>query len=155
MDGVLKSSLMEVIRATELHTNEVAVLFDAYRVYYEQAPDYSGARLFIAERMEKKDSVIFVAMEGEEIIGFTQLYPIFTSLGMKRSWLLNDLYVLEAHRGKGAGKLLLDAAAALGRETDSSWMMLQTYTSNTGAQALYEREGFERDDHSYYYYKSL
>lgn len=146
---------MEVIRATELHTNEVAVLFDAYRGYYDQAPDFKGALAFITQRIEQKDSVIFVVLKGDEIIGFTQLYPIFTSLGMKRGWLLNDLYVLEEHRGMGAGKLLLDAAAAHGKATDAAWLMLQTYIANTGAQALYEREGFKKDTNSYYYYKSI
>lgn len=146
---------MEVIRATELHTNEVAVLFDAYRSYYDQAPDFKGALAFITERITQKDSVIFVVLKGDEIIGFTQLYPLFTSLGMKRGWLLNDLYVLEEHRGMGAGKLLLDAAAAHGKATDAAWLMLQTYIANTGAQALYEREGFKKDTNSYYYYKSI
>ena len=146
---------MEVIRATELHTNEVAVLFDAYRTYYDQAPDFKEALAFITERIKKKDSVIFVVWQTDKIIGFTQLYPIFTSLGMKRGWLLNDLYVLEEHRGRGAGKALLEAAAAYGRKTDAAWLMLQTYIANTGAQALYEKEGFKKDTNSYYYYKAL
>ncbi|MET3879899.1 GNAT family N-acetyltransferase [Chitinophaga sp. OAE865] len=146
---------MDVIQATELHTNEVAVLFDAYRSYYDQAPDFKGALEFISERIAQKDSVIFVVLLDAEIIGFTQLYPIFTSLGMKRGWLLNDLYVLEEHRGRGAGKALLDKAAAYGKSTNAAWLMLQTYIANTGAQKLYEKEGFRKDTNSYYYYKAL
>lgn len=146
---------MDVIQATELHTNEVAVLFDAYRSYYDQAPDFKGALDFITQRIAQKDSVIFVALLDAEIIGFTQLYPIFTSLGMKRGWLLNDLYVLEEHRGMGAGKALLDKAAAYGKSTNAAWLMLQTYIANTGAQKLYEKEGFKKDTNSYYYYKAL
>lgn len=146
---------MEVIQATELHTNEVAVLFDAYRSYYDQAPDFKGALAYITERIAKKDSEIFVALLGDEIVGFTQLYPIFTSIGMKRAWLLNDLYVLEEHRGKGAGRALVDAATAHGKKTDAGWLMLQTYIANTTAQALYEKEGFIKDINSFYYYKTL
>lgn len=146
---------MDVIQATELHTNEVAVLFDAYRSYYDQAPDFKGALDFVTERIAQKDSVIFVALKDAEIIGFTQLYPIFTSLGMKRGWLLNDLYVLEEHRGMGAGKALLDKAAEYGKSTNAAWLMLQTYIANTGAQKLYEKEGFKKDTNSYYYYKAL
>ncbi|WP_143307478.1 GNAT family N-acetyltransferase [Chitinophaga vietnamensis] len=146
---------MEVIQATELHLNEVAVLFDAYRSFYGQAPDFRGALEFITARMNNKESIIFVALEGEEIIGFTQLYPIFTSVGMKRGWLLNDLYVLEAHRGKGAGSALIDAAEAHGKATNAAWLMLQTYIDNTTAQQLYESKGFKKDTNSYYYYLSL
>lgn len=146
---------MEVIQATELHTNEVAVLFDAYRSYYDQDPDFKGALAFVTERITKKDSVIYVAMLKDEIIGFVQLYPIFTSIGMKKAWLLNDLYVLEEHRGIGAGKALLDAAYQLGKDTGAAWLMLQTYTSNKVAQSLYEKEGFVKDASSYYYYRKI
>lgn len=146
---------MEVIQATELHLNEVAVLFDAYRSYYDQAPDFKGALAFITDRITKQDSKIFVVLEGDEIVGFTQLYPIFTSVGMKRGWLLNDLYVLDEHRGKGAGKALVDAATEHGKQTGAAWLMLQTYIANTTAQALYEKEGFIKDTNSYYYYKPL
>lgn len=146
---------MEIITATDQHIDETAVLFDAYRRFYKQAPDYEGARAFIGTRINARESVIFLALEEGSIIGFCQLYPIFSSVGMKRGWLLNDLYVLESHRGKGAGSALIDRAATLGRETSSGWLMLQTEISNTSAQALYEQKGFKRDEQSYYYYLSL
>jgi GNAT superfamily N-acetyltransferase len=146
---------MEVVQATELHTNEVAVLFDAYRSFYDQDPDFKGALAYITDRITKKDSIIYVAMEEAEIIGFVQLYPIFTSIGMKRAWILNDIYVLEEYRGKGVGKALMNATYEHGKETNASWIMLQTYISNTVAQSLYEKEGFVRDTNSYYYYKKL
>ncbi|NIG54852.1 N-acetyltransferase [Chitinophaga sp. Cy-1792] len=146
---------MEVVQATALHTNEVAVLFDAYRSYYDQAPDFNGALKYITERIEKKDSTIFVAMELDEIVGFVQLYPIFSSVSMKKAWLLNDLFVLEEHRGNGAGSALLDAAQSLAKDTDAAWLMLQTYVSNTNAQSLYEKKGYKKDSNSYYYYLSV
>ncbi|MFB6453944.1 GNAT family N-acetyltransferase [Chitinophaga sp. Hz27] len=146
---------MEVVRATELHTNEVAVLFDAYRSYYDQAPDFNGALKYINERIEKQDSIIYVAMDLDEIVGFVQLYPIFSSVSMKKAWLLNDLFVLEEHRSKGAGSILLDAAQALAKKTDAAWLMLQTYVSNTNAQSLYEKKGYKKDSNSFYYYLSV
>ncbi|MGN7820968.1 GNAT family N-acetyltransferase [Chitinophaga sp. 22536] len=146
---------MEVVQASTMHTNEVAVLFDAYRSYFDQAPDFKGALAFISERFKQQDSVIFVAFEKDEIVGFAQLYPLFTSLGMKRGWLLNDVYVLEEHRGKGAGGALVDAAVEHGRKTDAAWVMLQTYVANTGAQKLYQSKGFKKDTNSFYFYLTL
>ncbi|RAJ73670.1 acetyltransferase (GNAT) family protein [Chitinophaga dinghuensis] len=146
---------MEIIQATTLHTNEVAVLFDAYRTFYSQAPDFDGALQFISDRIKNQDSTIFLALEGDEIVGFVQLYPIFTSIGMKRAWMLNDLFVLEAHRGKGAGNLLVERSRQLAKDTDAKWVMLQTENTNTGAQRLYERLGFEKDTDYLYYYLSI
>lgn len=146
---------MEVIAATLEHAKAVAVLFDAYRVYYDQAPDLPGAETFITERLTRGESVIFVAMDGGEAVGFTQLYPIFTSVGMQRAWLLNDLYVLPDRRSGGIGKALLDAAREMAQAAGAKWVMLQTYVTNTGAQALYERNGFVKDESSFYYYQVL
>jgi GNAT superfamily N-acetyltransferase len=146
---------MEIIRATDMHLNEVAVLFDAYRQWNSQKPDFDGARAFIAERLQKQDSAIFVVMEGEDIVGFTQLYPLFSSIRMKKGWVLNDLYVLEAHRSKGIGSALLDTAAQLAKDTQAGWLSLQTEIVNEGAQALYERKGYVKDTTCYYYYLTL
>lgn len=146
---------MEIVQATAMHLNEVAVLFDTYRTWYHQTPDFQGALAYISDRLRLQDSVIYVAMEGEEIVGFTQLYPIFSSVRMKKSWLLNDLYVLEAHRGKGAASALLDKAAWLAEDTGAGWILLQTDITNTNAQALYEKKGYVRDTTCYYYYREV
>lgn len=143
---------MNIQQASLEHAADVAVLFDAYRTYYEQQPDLPGAVEFITERLRKGESVIYIALDNGRAIGFTQLYPLFTSVGMKRGWLLNDLYVLETYRSKGAGRALIAAAQELAKSTGSKWVMLQTLTVNTGAQRLYEKLGFEKDTSSYYYY---
>lgn len=143
---------MNIQQASLEQAADVAVLFDAYRTYYEQQPDLPGAVEFITERLRNHESVIYLALDNGRAIGFTQLYPLFTSVGMKRGWLLNDLYVLETDRSKGAGRALIAAAQELAESTGSKWVMLQTLTVNTGAQRLYEKLGFEKDTSSYYYY---
>ncbi len=143
---------MTVKQATLHDAAAIAVLFDAYRCYYEQAADLPAAEAFISKRLRNEESVIYVAMEGEQFIGFVQLYPFFTSIGMKRAWVLNDLYVLADHRNKGVGRALVTAAEQLAKATASGWVMLQTHHHNTNAQALYEKLGFQKDlDYCYYY----
>jgi ribosomal protein S18 acetylase RimI-like enzyme len=143
---------MTVKEATLADAAEVAALFDAYRMYYEQSSDLPGAEHFITERLRNRESVIYLALDQGRPIGFTQLYPFFTSVGMKRAWVLNDLYVTEDYRNRGVGRALIAAAQDLARSTSAKWIMLQTYTSNVNAQALYEKLGFEKDTSSYYYY---
>jgi ribosomal protein S18 acetylase RimI-like enzyme len=146
---------MIIKEATPENAAEIAVLFNAYRVYYEQAPDLPGAEAFIAERLQHRESRIYMALENGRLIGFTQLYPLFTSVGMKRAWVLNDLYVLEEYRKLGAGKALVNAAAEMAKTAGAKWIMLQTHSDNVNAQGLYEKLGFEKDTAYYYYYLGL
>ena len=78
--------------------NQLAPLFDAYRIFYKQDSDIKGAKAFLMSRFNLKDSVIFIAIVNQNIVGFTQLYPSFSSVKMQRTFILNDLYVSETHR---------------------------------------------------------
>ena len=76
-------------------TEVVAPLFDAYRQFYEQPADRALARAFIADRLERGDSVIFLAERNGRAVGFVQLYPLFSSTAARPRplWLHNDLFV--------------------------------------------------------------
>lgn len=126
-------------------------LFDQYRLFYKQASDCSGARNFLLERLRNNDSVIFKANDDGRIVGFTQLYPSFSSVAMSRIWILNDLYVDEAYRRKGVGKLLMDVAEKYARDTGAIRMILATQTANTAAQQLYEARGYIKDEEFHHY----
>jgi GNAT superfamily N-acetyltransferase len=129
---------------------ELIPLFDDYRIFYGQSSDRTGAEKFLSDRLQQNDSVIFMAFEGDAAVGFTQLYPIFTSVGMKRSWLLNDLFVSPAARKKGIATLLLERAKKQGRDSASGWLLLSTGAANTTAQSLYETNGWQRVNDIYY-----
>ena len=146
---------MQIIKATADRLNALAALFDAYRQHYEQAPDVAGAEAFLRERLRQQDSVIYLAVDENEVIGFTQLYPVFSSIGMKKAWILNDLFVAPAARRKGAARELLAKARELGQETGSRYLMLQTHFDNEKARALYESTGWKLDEEFAYYYLSL
>lgn len=128
----------------------IAPLFDAYRMFYQQPSDIKGATKFITERLRQNESVIFIAFINNVAVGFTQLYPIFTSVGMQRSWLLNDLFVDDAYRGKGVATYLLDAAKDFGFRNNGKWLMLQTSKNNLAAQALYEKNGWSIETDIFY-----
>jgi GNAT superfamily N-acetyltransferase len=130
--------------------SSVAYLFDQYRQFYKQPEDIDGATQFLQERMEKNETVILLALEDGEVVGFTQLFPIFSSVSMRKAWLLNDLYVQADQRGKGIGTKLLDAAKQLGRNTEAKWLLLQTGADNKTAQAVYEKNGWVRENDWFY-----
>jgi GNAT superfamily N-acetyltransferase len=141
---------IEIQKASADDTEMIAPLFDAYRVFYNQPTDIDGALGFIKERLQQNESVIFVAFINDKAIGFIQLYPIFTSVGMQRAWLLNDLFIHPSARGKGVGTALLDAAKDFGRSANSKWLMLQTASDNYSAQALYKKNGWKKETDLFY-----
>ncbi len=114
--------------------------------------DLQNAEKFLNERFQNKDSEIFVA-ENEEskIIGFVQLYPIFSSTRMQKLWLLNDLYVDEHYRGKGVSILLIDESKKLCKQTEACGLILETAKTNQIGNQLYTKTGFTLDsEHNYY-----
>jgi GNAT superfamily N-acetyltransferase len=126
-------------------------LFDGYRQFYRYKSDIPAARTFIRERLTNRDSVIFVAWHEGKAVGFTQLYPAFSSLWMTRLFLLSDLFVAEDSRKLGAGRLLLAAAAEHARAAGARYLTLETARTNLTAQSLYESCGWKRDQEFYVY----
>jgi ribosomal protein S18 acetylase RimI-like enzyme len=136
---------MNVYQATITDLKGVSHLFDLYRIFYKQPSDYDGAESFISERLENEESVIFVAVHEGKYLGFTQLYPSFSSVSMKRTWILNDLYVHEEARNQGVAQALLDKAKSYAVQSNAKSLELQTAPDNKIAQNLYEKNGYQRD----------
>lgn len=146
---------MEIYQATTKDLEGVSHLFNKYRIFYKQTPDLEGAKTFIKERLENEDSVIFVAMTSDEYVGFTQLYPTFSSISMKMAWILNDMFVDAKARKHGVGEKLLQKAKEFARETGAKSITLETAPDNEVAQRLYERNGYKKDEEFYHYYLEL
>ena len=143
---------MSIQKATILELESLTELFDLYRVFYEQTSDPDRAREFLRERLTNGESVVFMAFEEGNPIGFVQLYPSFSSVSMVRSWVLNDLYVKESARKKGFGEELLKGAITFARETGAKGVLLETGKDNVNAQKLYEKIGFVRESNYFYHF---
>lgn len=150
---------MQIRRITTDDYQPVVELFDKYRVFYKQPSDLIIAENFIKERLDNNESVIFVAYaEAESELapaGFTQLYPLISSVRAKKNWLLNDLYVDAKFRKQGIGEALLKAAMDFAKAEGAAFVKLETAQDNYTAQSLYESVGFIRQppDTEYFSYK--
>ena len=134
-----------VLRADASHLGDLTELFDGYRQFYRRPSDPDSARAFLADRFDADDSVIFVAQADGSLVGFTQLYPLFSSVRMRRVWLLNDLYVSPQARRGGHGRALMEAARAFAAADGAIAGQLATEWDNAAGRALYEKLGYERD----------
>jgi len=138
-------------KATIQDLPQLAELFDQYRVFYYKESDIPEAEKFLKERIENKDSEIFVTQNEGDLVGFVQLYPLFSSTRMKRYWLLNDLFVNENYRGKGFSKELIEEAKELAKSTNAAGILLETGKSNDVGNKLYPSCGFEIYDEVNFY----
>jgi ribosomal protein S18 acetylase RimI-like enzyme len=145
-------------RATRDDAEPLARLFDAYRVFYGQPTDLTAARAFLDERLDRDESVIFLAEDEDgRLCGFVQLYPAFSSVSTPpgRFWLLNDLYVEEQMRRHGIGRALMERAERHARETGAVGLTLSTAIDNLRAHRLYESVGYRRDTGFFVYNRYL
>lgn len=136
-----------IVRRTGLtHLDVVVDLFDQYRGFYGQPSDLALARDFIRARMERDESVVLLAWIDERAVGFTQLYPTFSSVSAARVWTLNDLFVTPDARRNGVARALLSAAADFARADGALRLELETDHDNANAQALYRSMGWAAYD---------
>lgn len=146
---------MKIYQAQPQDVDKVLPLYLGYRRFYQVEEKPEQSRDFLLKRLQLKESIIFFAESEGKVVGFTQLYPLFCSLEMKRIWLLYDLFVDESARKHGVAQQLIERAEQLANESDSAFIMLATATDNVNAQAVYERNGFVRDTDFYTYNKFL
>ncbi|RDZ27626.1 GNAT family N-acetyltransferase [Lysobacter silvisoli] len=133
----------------------LAPLFDRYRHFYTQKNDEAVSRAFLGERLRRDESVVFLAELDGRSAGFTQLYPMYSSVRAARVWVLNDLYVDADARRRGLAQALLAAAVEHAREDGAVRLELETDHDNATAQALYDGAGWRRYDGTQRYHLPL
>jgi len=135
-----------VRRASSADIAAVVPLFDAYRQFYGQASDPLLAFKFLSARLSADESVVFLAEETAAAVGFVQLFPSFSSAAARKIFILNDLFVAEAVRGRGVARQLIEAAARFAAAAGAARVKLATAADNHAAQALYEATSWRRDE---------
>ena len=147
---------MNIFQANTEQLDELAGLFDQYRVFYQQDSDVETCRSYLADRLEKNQSIIFAARSDTGgLVGFTQLYPSFCSVELSPILYLYDLFVDPGARRSGVARALMDAAKQFAEDFGAGWLQLETAVTNTQAQALYEDLGWEKDTEFFTYHLAL
>ncbi|MFB7158788.1 GNAT family N-acetyltransferase [Lysinibacillus sp. NPDC056232] len=144
---------MEIRKVTLATVGDVVPLFNAYREFYDQQSDLEQAEQFLLERLNKEESSIFLAYIDKQPVGFVQLFPTFSSVAMKKAFILNDLFVAEHARKQGVAQALIEQCYSYCVQKDARYIGLETATDNVRAQKLYERLGMKIDDGVFHYIK--
>ena len=146
---------MKIIKATIEDLDILTPLFDGYMVFYKQKSNPQEYGIFLGDRMQKGEAEIFIALNEEgEGMGFTLLYPTFSSVSQARIFTLNDLFVHPDHRKKGVASELMNAAGNFAKLLGAVRLQLETENTNVNAQALYKKEGWQKET-NFFYHKKL
>jgi ribosomal protein S18 acetylase RimI-like enzyme len=138
---------MRIVQATLEHLDLLTPLFIKYREFYGELPFPDSSRKFLETRLRRKESVIYLALADDEdkLLGYCQLFPSYSSLSLKRVWILNDIFVAEDARRMLVADRLLQTAKQMAKETNAVRMRVATSVSNEVAQKTYESIGFRED----------
>jgi ribosomal protein S18 acetylase RimI-like enzyme len=144
----VEAPTMRIIQATLDHLDLLTPLFVKYREFYGELPFPDSSRAFLEKRLRRKESVIYLALQDDDdnkLMGFCQLYPSYSSLSLKRVWILNDIYVAEDARRMLVADHLIKSAKKMAKETQAVRMRVSTSSNNEAAKKTYESIGFKVD----------
>ena len=116
---------------------------DFYRVRPSDAALLSMARALVAD--PTREGVQLIATDGDQDVGFATLFWSWETTTAGRVGVMNDLYVVTASRGRGAGSALIRACLERCREHGAVRMIWQTAVDNLAAQAVYDHVGATRE----------
>jgi len=141
-------------KATIQDLDQLTPLFDQYLIFYKKPSNFEKHKSFLKERLENNEAIIFMAFDDtikDKAIGFTLIYPTFSSILLSKILILNDLYVDSTIRNNGTGEKLILKTIELAKELGVKLVRLRTAKNNVIAQGLYHKMGFVRDDLVYTY----
>ena len=148
---------MEVREAKLLDLDSLSALFHTYRqlsVSLNGASTIQESRNWLEERLANNEATFLIAIKDSDLCGFATLYQGFSSISLKKYWVLNDLYVLDSARGLGIGSKLLEAVDSYVITTNAKGVELETSVNNISAQSLYERLGYIENTQYKSYFKA-
>jgi GNAT superfamily N-acetyltransferase len=132
----------------EADLRDLLPLLRGYCDFYRVHPPDERLEALCRELLERPEEGMQLIARDErgEAIGFATVYWTWATLVAMRVGVMNDLYVKQAARGRGAGRALLEACRARAREHGVAGLEWETQPGNTRAQRLYESLGAERSE---------
>ena len=120
--------------------------YDPARFFAATSQTPRGYGSFLVSQIGQPNVIVLVAVVDEHVVGYAYAGSEGNDWMSLRgpAGVLHDLVVDPAHRGRGIGRALLDAAVKALRALGSRQMILFTAERNDAAQRLFARAGFRR-----------
>jgi len=120
--------------------------FDPERFIAATARTAEGYGSYLGSQLRNADAIVLVAEEQGAVLGYTYAgIEGFDYMALRGpAGVLYDIVVDTAHRGRGVGRLLLEATLAALTAKGAPRVVLSTAERNEPAQRLFARAGFRR-----------
>lgn len=147
-------SLYSIRRAVRKDSSQFLDLIVALADFEHLDPPGIDARRRILEDIfSKKWLRTFVAVDkkSKQLVGYALYYYTYSSFLAKRTFYLEDIFVLEQHRKMGIGWNLFLKCAKEAVKEDCGRMEWAVLTWNKNAIKFYEKQGAKRLSEWHYY----
>ncbi len=114
-------------------------------------PSPAGQRRLVQDVFRKKRIRLFVAAEGEKLVGYALYFFTYSSFLARPSLYLEDLFVLEEYRKSGVGMALFQRCVREAVSKGCGRMEWAVLTWNEKAINFYEKLGAKRLSDWYVY----
>ena len=131
----------------------IKLLQQVGRVHHEGRPDLfrSNAQKYgpsqVLEMLGKSDTPIFVAVEGEQVLGYgfcmIEQYQQHSVMNDRITLYIDDLCVLEECRGKHVGSAIYKKILEYAKWRGCYNVALNVWSCNEGAMKFYENMGLK------------
>ena len=135
-------SVRTLTAPTRREIEELAEIFEQYRVHYGEAPDASRSATWLERNLNSTRFRAFVAEDKGQFVGFATTMEVPASLRLGHFWQIRDLFVLPDQRRLGVGRALLDSIRAAAIAAGVLRLVLQTEDDNEPAHRLYAESGY-------------
>ena len=137
---------------SEKYIDQFVTIVDEYRKFFDFGLSPNKTKEFFQRLQEKNEAATFIAIsEKDEVMGFVNLYPSYSTLSLRKIWILNDLGVSSRFRRLGVAQALIKKSIEFAKASDAIRIELKTEKTNLDAQKLYTEIGFKTDQDNLYY----
>jgi GNAT superfamily N-acetyltransferase len=134
---------IDTVSTTDLA--DLMPMLRAYCDFYRVDPPDDRLRALSTTLIDNPDEGVQLIARGQDgPLGFATIYWTWQTLSACRVGVLNDLFVVPAARGTGAGRALIERGRALCRERGAEKLVWETAPDNATAQRLYDGLGAQK-----------